>query len=119
MNTTKTTRYYHATPYANLDSILTDCAIHKSVDGVVYVCKAAEDALKFAYIRDKKGKFAVLAIDLPVDVEIEETFDHSIEFFQCRCYGIPSDVPVRYINLEDSYVMSFSKDNGGEADERS
>lgn len=107
MNTEVTKTYYHATTQDALFGILKDGKIRSSVEGVVYVCKSAEDAFKFVYVRNGgKSSIVILPIQITPDMQVEETFDHSEEFFHCKCYGIKGDVPVTCIKLTDSYILS-------------
>ena len=59
-----TKTYYHATPFENLESILKDQEVHKGCDGVVYLAKKPEDAVKFLAIRGCKKKFLFLVLCL-------------------------------------------------------
>ena len=77
-------RFYHATAKSNFESIMLN-GIKPGCDGIVYLCKTPIDALKFVCIR---------AVEKPIVFEVElkekdtfKTFDHSEQFFKCRCYG--------------------------------
>lgn len=73
--------YYHATPYENLVSIVVD-GIKSGMEGVVYLTKERDDALKFLAIR---GCHDILIVEVLIDSEkVEETFDHSLQFLNVR-----------------------------------
>ena len=82
-------KFYHATDYSNLGSILVN-GLKPGCDGVIYLCKRPEDCLKFAYVHGVKNVLMV-ELDLP-SKDVVETFDHSYEFFKCRAYGYPHTV---------------------------
>lgn len=79
-------RFYHATIMENLGSIVEE-GIKPGCDGLVYLCENAVDAAKFVYVRTL-GTHDIVAIEIALDEsEVEETFDHSFEFFKCRAFG--------------------------------
>lgn len=78
-----TKTYYHATPFENLNSIMTQ-GIRKGCDGVVYLTERPEDAAKFVAIRGCT-KILVLGVDIEEDM-VTESFDHSEVFFKCKAY---------------------------------
>lgn len=84
--------YYHATEFTNLSSILEN-GIHPGCDGEVYLCKKPEEALRFVVIRNigTHKKYLVCKVDLRSGVE--ESFDHSEEFFRCRAYMYNKNIP--------------------------
>ena len=85
-------KYYHATDYKNLDSIMNE-GLRLSCDGVVYLCKKPEDCLKFAVVHCVRQ---ILVIEVEIDdKDVVETFDHSEAFFKCRCYGSTKAIPVK------------------------
>lgn len=88
--------YYHATPYENLASIVVD-GIKSGMEGVVYLTKERDDALKFLAIR---GCHDILTVEVLIDSEkVEETFDHSLQFFKCKAFGYKGDIkPCEMIN---------------------
>jgi hypothetical protein len=82
--------YYHATPFENLESILKDQEVHKGCDGVVYLAKKPEDAVKFLAIRGCKK---ILVFGFMLDEEkVSESFDHSEAFFKCKAYMYPDNI---------------------------
>lgn len=75
---------YHGTSMNNLASIATK-GIKPSIEGIVYLTKKPEDAIKFPYIRGIKN---ILILKVKVDdSKVIETFDHNSNFFKCRCFG--------------------------------
>ena len=90
--------YYHATPFENLESIMSK-GLLKGCDGVIYLTKKPEDAIKFVAIRGCK-KILVIELELE-DNMIEESFDHRQLFFRCNAYTyseniIPNKLIVMY-----------------------
>lgn len=90
--------YYHATPYENLASIVVD-GIKSGMEGVVYLTKERDDAFKFLAIR---GCHDILTVEVLIDSEkVEETFDHSLQFFKCKAFGYKGDIkPCEMIILQ-------------------
>ena len=81
--------YYHATPYKNLESIL-DQGILRGYDGVVYLAKTKEDAVKFIAIRFEKD---ILVCEVQLnEANIKESFDHNESFFKCKAYMYDEDI---------------------------
>ena len=68
-------KYYHATPFENLGSILEN-GIKKGIDGVVYLTKGKDEAMRFLLVR---GYSDILTIEVKVDSEnIVETIKTSL-----------------------------------------
>lgn len=78
--------YYHATSPNNLRSIILQ-GLKPSADGYVYLADSVESAIKF--IQLTKSEAFVFAVHFKKEDEqyIEETFDHSAEFFKCKSFG--------------------------------
>lgn len=82
-------KYYHATPFENLGSIL-ESGIKKGIDGVVYLTKGKDEAMRFLLVR---GYSDILTIEVKVDSKnIIEMFDHNQNFFKCRAFGYKGDI---------------------------
>lgn len=83
-------KFYHATPYKNLGSILNK-GILPGVDGVVYLAKTKEAALKFLCIRCSSP---ILVIEVDLDEgKVKESFDHSFTFFKEKAFVYPELIP--------------------------
>ena len=83
-------KFYHATPFENLVSIL-DEGIHRGADGVVYLADNPKAAVKFVCLRCWDP---ILVVEVELDeAEVEESFDHSYEFFKERAWTYPKDIP--------------------------
>lgn len=83
-------KFYHATPYSNLLSILSN-GIKTGVDKVVYLAETKESALKFICIRCFDP---ILVIEIELDEDkVEESFDHSYQFFKEKAFVYPKDIP--------------------------
>ena len=101
--------YYHATSKENALSIIRDGVIKPSMEGIVYCCTSMEDCLKFIILRATEGQsIVVFKIDVPDNVEVTETFDHSERFFKCKSYGICSKVPMSWIDVAGSKECTFN-----------
>lgn len=97
-----TKTYYHATPSENLVSIIKDGCIKKGWLGVVYLTETAQDAVKFCAIRGQKF---ITVFEVEVDESlIEESFDHSNEFFKCRAFTYAGDIPDSQIKEILSFI---------------
>lgn len=84
-------KYYHATPFENLESILTK-GILRGNDGVVYLAEKPHEAARFVAIRGCKK---ILTIEVEVEESmVEESFDHSELFFKCKAYTYPQDISI-------------------------
>lgn len=95
-------KYYHATPMGNYDSIC-EKGIFKGWDGVVYLTEKPEEATRFLTVR---GYREILVCEVLVDeCLVEESFDHSEEFFKCRAYMYPFDIGVDQILSYTGYEV--------------
>ena len=72
--------------------------LERNNQGVVYLTKERDDALKFLAIR---GCQDILTVEVLIDSEkVEETFDHSLQFFKCKAFGYKGDIkPCEMINF--------------------
>ena len=76
-------KFYHATPYDNLWSILCH-GIRRGHDGAVYLAETREAALKFICIRCYEP---ILVIEVELDEDqVQESFDHSYAFFKEKAF---------------------------------
>lgn len=83
--------YYHATPFENISSIFKK-GILKGHDGVVYLTKQPDEAVRFVAIRGYK-KILVIEVEVEENM-VEESFDHSQAFFKCKAYMYPKDISI-------------------------
>ena len=96
---TKKIKLWHATPFHNLANILT-YGLRTGCDHVVYACENATDAAKFVAIRGVKD---ILLVQFEVDEQdVDESFDHSQAFFQCRAFAISH-------SIEPESLVSFRR----------
>lgn len=87
--------YYHATSMSNLCSIVEKGLLCKNVEKCVYLCEMPEDCLKFTAAR---GITNVLVCEVCIDEsQVIETFDHSYDFFKCRCFASTKDIDPKQI----------------------
>lgn len=94
-------KFYHATKFENLASIF-DEGLKVGYDKVIYLCDNPKDCLKFMIVRGIKE---VLVCEVELDEkEVKESFDHSIEFFQCRAHTYDK-------NIELNKISDFKKYN--------
>lgn len=96
---------YHATPYENLGKILENGLV-PGPDGLIYLTEKPTDAAKFIAIRGYRD-ILVVEVKIPKKLEntIEETFDHSERFFQCRSFA--STVSIKSDRIKDYYRYSI------------
>lgn len=93
--------FYHATSKANLGSIMNDGIKKGKIEKVVYLSDSSQNAAKFLAIRGMKE-----IIVFPIDAskldkkELEESFDHSYDFFKCRAYLYYGDIPEEAIDFD-------------------
>lgn len=86
--------YYHATDMKNLDSIMEKGILPSRFESVVYLAESYEDAIKFVMLRGYKE-----ILVLPCDVgPVEETYDHSEQFFKCKAYGYEGSISPKFID---------------------
>ena len=86
-------RYYHAATPEIMRKIVADGAIKRGWDGHVYICEKPEDAAKFVAIRGH-DEVEVIEVILPAN-KVKESFDHSVQFFQCKAFMYEEDFKVR------------------------
>lgn len=86
-------RYYHAAIPETMRKIVADGVIKRGWDGYVYICEKPEDAVKFVAIRGH-DEVAVIEVILPTN-KVKESFDHSVQFFQCKAFMYEEDIKVR------------------------
>ena len=99
---------YHGTSFDKYLSILDDEKILPGCDGVVYCCESIGDVLKFMYFRPI-DVVCIIPIVISDNTEVEETFDHSYQFFKCRCYGIRGKVSLDNTDIDNSIFIDMSK----------
>lgn len=85
-------RYFHATDFKNIHNIMIK-GLKPGCDGVVYLAETKEDALKFVAFRFYE-KIVVIEVELE-ESEVEETFDHNYNFFQCKAFGCLNPIPLK------------------------
>lgn len=90
-------KFYHATPWENLDSIL-DRGLLVGYDGITYLAETKEDAYRFISLRCFGKPVLVIEVELD-ESKVEETFDHSFNFFRCRAFGYPETIP--FVQMTD------------------
>ena len=91
-------KFYHATDIKNLSSILGE-GIRPGVDGIVYLAKAPEHALRFVFLKAVALSFDVLVLEVDLkEEEVFETFDHSFNFFRAKSFGYTEIIPISRIS---------------------
>jgi hypothetical protein len=99
---------YHATPMDNLFKM--NDGIKAGPDGLVYFSDSYVHAVSFLMFRNER-KLVVFKVDtskLDKD-KIEESFDHSFDFFHCRAFTYDGDVPNDAFKIED--CMTYDLNN--------
>lgn len=94
-------RYYHATTPEAAQSILNDGVI-KAKFGEVFLCDDPKDAAKFLAVR-LITEIVVFGMMLDSD-EVQESFDHSQKFFQCKAYVHNGDIKLN----DDSEILEYT-----------
>ena len=64
--------------------------------------------IKFMYFRPI-DVVCIIPIVISDNTEVEETFDHSYQFFRCRCYGIQGEVSLDNTDIDNSIFIDMSK----------
>ena len=79
-------KYYHATTEKGFLGIIDDFCIKTGTDDIVYLADSDLNARKFIALRAVGEPLYVFEIEFPKKetAKIEETFDHSFQFFQCK-----------------------------------
>lgn len=99
---------YHATKLDNLDSILSNGLKRNNCEHVIFLCEKPEDAAKFLLVQGIE-QFVVI----PVFVHekfLDESFDHSFQFFKCRCWMYHKDIPPR--NIDEFEMLEYDAKEG-------
>lgn len=86
-------KYYHATSNENMRKIMEEKRIRKSFDGVVFLCREPIDSCKFLVLRGMR-KVSVIEVQLD-EKNVEESYDHSESFFQCKAYMHHGDIELK------------------------
>lgn len=86
-------KYYHAATPETMEKIIADGVVKRGWDGCVYLCEKPQDAAKFVAIRGH-DEVAVTEVILPAN-KVKESFDHSVQFFQCKAFMYEEDIKVR------------------------
>lgn len=86
-------KYYHAATPETMEKIIADGVVKRGWDGCVYLCEKPQDAAKFVAIRGH-DEVAVIEVILPAN-KVKESFDHSVQFFQCKAFMYEEDIKVR------------------------
>lgn len=82
-------KYYHAATPETMEKIIADGVVKRGWDGCVYLCEKPQDAAKFVAIRGH-DEVAVIEVILPAN-KVKESFDHSVQFFQCKAFMYPQE----------------------------
>ena len=93
----KTRTLYHATAFENKDSIMLNGLQLRNPEQLIYLCETPFDCLKFAAIHFQTH---VLVVEVKVPESwVIESFDHSEQFFKCRCFA--STKPISTTKITD------------------
>lgn len=84
-------RLWHATKRKNFDSIM-DNGLLPDFLGRVFFCEKPEHCIRFMRTNGVTGDILLLPVDFE-EGEVEESFDHSKEFFKCNSYVFYGVVP--------------------------
>lgn len=103
-------KYYHATDYNNLGSILTN-GLKPSMEGIVFMTEEPIDAVKFVALR---GIPKILVVEIKTlkkhEKNIIETLDHNHRILDCKSYGfiggIDTSMITNYIRYENPILKN-------------
>ena len=84
--------YYHATIPENITKIWKE-GLSPSADGLVYLAESIEDAVKFKCMISNQLYVLTIRLTKKDEYNLEETFDHSATFFNCRSFGYRGEIP--------------------------
>lgn len=87
--------YYHATSVDNAKKILESCKIESPLH-INYFCTEPEECLRFIYRNTGSTDCVVFEFDISEEdgFDIEESFDHSEDFFKCKAYCCTQVIPL-------------------------
>ena len=99
-------KYYHATSLDAWKGIETDQLLKTGCDGVVYLAETAQNAIQFVTLRLLNEPIIVIEVEVPDDKmsHIEESFDHSYAFFQCRAWTYDENIPYSWVTSALMYA---------------
>lgn len=97
-------KYYHATSEDNLISILSS-GLKVGPDHRIYLTAHDDEAVRFLLFRGVE-KVITFEITVPDMKKLEESFDHSYEFFKCKCFAYPENIGPEYIKPFKKYDLS-------------
>ena len=96
-------KFYHATPWENYKSILSN-GIKLNRLGEIFLSDSMENAAKFLFIR---GIYPVAIFELELDEElVRESFDHSEKFFKCKAWTY--DTPIKPEEILEIYQYTIT-----------
>ena len=97
-------KYYHACTENTAKQIINDGKFKvNNWEGIVYLADSAVNAAKFLVVRHPGEPITVFEIDNLDETKIEEQFDHSASFFQCKAYGYCENIPIT--NVTNMYTV--------------
>lgn len=94
-------KMYHATSYNNLLNII-DSGLKPGFEGLVYLTENEDDAVKFLLVRGIKD-IVTFEVSIDKNDKVVETFDHSYQFFKCRCFGKVGNIPANKVKPSKRY----------------
>ena len=99
---------YHATEKENVFSILHN-GLKAGFDGRVYFADSPENAMKFLFIKLRKGEEKEIAV-IPVNIDdykVNLSDDHNKEYFKCDAYYADGDIEKECLSQKLSDVLLF------------
>ena len=104
-------KLYHCFPSKILGDILTE-GLKPGFDGVIYFADSFKSAAIFLLIRGHQAK-DLFVIEVPKELldknKIDESFDHSEEFFKCKAYVYGNTIPKKTIEKCNVYKIQEEK----------
>lgn len=102
-------KYYHATPYENLDSII-DNGLKRGMDNVIYLADNPKSAALFVALRGCRD-ILVVEVKLPKS-KVSESFDHCENFFKCKAFTYNKDIKFEKLTNFTRYDLNKGNQNG-------
>lgn len=92
---------WHASPYSNLESIVNNGLL--TSNGKIFFADKVESAVLFVYM---KGEKHIIAFPVEfTEEEVNESFDHNVDVFKCRCYSVANNIP--YSRVIEAEIMEY------------
>lgn len=99
--------YYHYTKAENAVSIISE-----GLTGTTFMCENEQDCLLFAHIYNYGQEVNIFIYKIKaeaVEDKLEESFDHSYEFFKCRAFTFTGTIDYSDVEVSNAYTLNAGK----------